>query len=39
MSELTLVLAASDGGMGTLVLVAVVTGVLAGVLKGGRRGR
>jgi hypothetical protein len=40
MSVLMLVLAArSDGAMRTLVLVAVVMGVWAGVLKGGREGR
>jgi hypothetical protein len=40
MSMTLVVLAArSDGAMGTLVLVTLVVGFLAGVLKGGRRGR
>lgn len=40
MSEFALVLAArSDGALGTLVLVAMVVGFLAGVLGGGRRRR
>ena len=37
--SLLLIAARSDGAMGTLVLVAVVAAFLAGVLRGGRKGR